>query len=331
MYSLQFRPMAQHDNGYKNLFSHPQMVRDLLVGFVHEPWVAELDWNTLEKVSGSYVTDDLRDREDDIVWRVRFNERWLYVYLLLEFQSSVNEFMAVRLLTYLGLLYQDIIKQKMFTLSGRLPPVLPLVLYNGVRRWNAAQEISALIEVPPGRLQDYTPHLKYLLLDEGAIDESAPLALQNLTAALFRLEKSRTPTDMVQAVAALVDWLQAPEQTSVRRAFAVWIRRVLLPSRLPKTEMPEVGDLLEIKTMLAETVMDWTQQWLQQGLETGRQEGRQAEASRLLERQLTKRFGPLPPTVRTRLAQAAVEQLEDWAERILDATSLDAVFTQDSQ
>ncbi len=25
---------------------------------------------TLEKVSGSYVSDDLRDREDDIVWRV---------------------------------------------------------------------------------------------------------------------------------------------------------------------------------------------------------------------------------------------------------------------
>ncbi|MBK7002673.1 MAG: Rpn family recombination-promoting nuclease/putative transposase [Rhodoferax sp.] len=319
--------MAQHDNGYKNLFSHPQMVRDLLVGFVHEPWVAELDWNTLEKVSGSYVTDDLRDREDDIVWRVRFNERWLYVYLLLEFQSSVDEFMAVRLLTYLGLLYQDIIKQKTFTPSGRLPPVLPLVLYNGVRRWNAAQEISALIEVPPGRLQDYTPHLKYLLLDEGAIDESVPLALQNLTAALFRLEKTRTSDTMLAVVRALLEWLSEPEQKELDRAFSVWIRRVLLPARLPGVELPEIGDLLGVKTMLTEDVIDWTKQWWQEG----RQEGRQVEASRLLERQLTKRFGPLPPVVRTRLAQATVEQLEDWAERILDAASLDAVFAQDNQ
>ncbi|OOC10173.1 hypothetical protein B1A74_07100 [Thioalkalivibrio halophilus] len=61
-----------HDNSYKLLFSHPEMVRDLLTGFVREDWVRELDFSTLEKVNGSYVTDELRDREDDIVWRVRW-------------------------------------------------------------------------------------------------------------------------------------------------------------------------------------------------------------------------------------------------------------------
>ncbi len=45
--------MTQHDNSYKLLFSHPEMVRDLLVGFVHEPWVALLDFSTLEVASGS--------------------------------------------------------------------------------------------------------------------------------------------------------------------------------------------------------------------------------------------------------------------------------------
>lgn len=38
-----------HDAGYKRLFSHPEMVRDLLVGFVREPWVAEVDLATLER------------------------------------------------------------------------------------------------------------------------------------------------------------------------------------------------------------------------------------------------------------------------------------------
>ena len=53
----------QHDPGYKLLFSHAQMLEDLLRGFVHEQWVQQLDFSTLEKVSGSYVSDDLRDRE----------------------------------------------------------------------------------------------------------------------------------------------------------------------------------------------------------------------------------------------------------------------------
>ena len=98
--------MKTHDPSYKLLFSHPQMVRDLLVGFVAEPWVAELDFATLEQVSGSYVADDLRDREDDLLWRVRFRDRWLYLYLVLEFQARVDPWMAVRLL--IGLLYRRV-------------------------------------------------------------------------------------------------------------------------------------------------------------------------------------------------------------------------------
>ena len=77
-----------HDHSYKLLFSHPEMVADLLRGFVLEDWVKDLDFATLERVSGGYVADDLREREDDIVWRVRFGGEWLYVYLLIEFQSA---------------------------------------------------------------------------------------------------------------------------------------------------------------------------------------------------------------------------------------------------
>jgi hypothetical protein len=40
-----------HDHSYKLLFSHPEMVADLLRGFVHEGWVEQLDFASLEKVS----------------------------------------------------------------------------------------------------------------------------------------------------------------------------------------------------------------------------------------------------------------------------------------
>ena len=75
-----------HDSGYKLLYAHSAMVRDLLRGFVPGEWVQALDFATLERCSGSYVTDDLRDRADDLIWRVRWGEDWLYVYLLLDEQ-----------------------------------------------------------------------------------------------------------------------------------------------------------------------------------------------------------------------------------------------------
>ena len=79
--------MGVHDCGYKQLFSFPAMVADLIRGFVREKWVDDLDFDTLERKNGSYVSDDLREREDDIIWRVKWKdeERWMFVYFLIEF------------------------------------------------------------------------------------------------------------------------------------------------------------------------------------------------------------------------------------------------------
>ena len=90
------------------------------------------------------------------------------LYLLIEFQSSIDRFMAVRIANYLTLLYQDLIEQKQLTATDRLPPVLSIVLYNGEARWDGACELTDLIEPVPGGLGAYRPQLRYLLLDQGA-------------------------------------------------------------------------------------------------------------------------------------------------------------------
>ena len=64
----------------------------------------------------------------------------------------------------------------------------------------------------------------------------------------------------------------------------------------------------------------------QKGRQKGRQEGRQEGEQILLQRMLTRRFGEFPDWAQKRLLQANSEQLEQWADRLLDAPSLDAVF-----
>ena len=307
-----------HDHSYKNLFSHPEMVADLLRGFVREEWVEQVDFATLERMSGSYVTDDLREREDDIIWRMRWGKDWLYVYLLLEFQSQVDRFMAVRIMTYLGLLYQDIIRGGLLTAGGRLPPVLPVVLYNGEPRWTAAEDINDLIEKVPGGLAKYRPTVRYLLLDEGRYGNTELAPLRNLVAALFRLENSRTPTDVSLVLENLIAWLAAPEQVSIRRAFTVWLKRVFLPGRLSGVEIEEIQDIQEVRSMLAERVKEWTREWENHGW----QKGRAALLLKLIER----KFGAVDETLRRRVAAASSEQLERWGERILTAASLEEMF-----
>ena len=87
------------DASYKLLFSAPEVVRDLVLGFIPDDWLHSLDYTTLEKIPGSYITDDLRDRADDVVWRVKADGEWVYLYLLIEFQSTADPWMAVRMMT----------------------------------------------------------------------------------------------------------------------------------------------------------------------------------------------------------------------------------------
>ncbi len=321
--------MAEHDNSYKNLFSHKELVRDLLTGFIHEEWIEEVDLATLEKVSSSFVSDDLRDREDDVIWRVRCKGSWIYVYLLIEFQSSPDRFMAVRLMTYIGLLYQDLIKSKQIPKTGMLPPVLPLVLYNGDRPWNSPLSAQELIQRVPGGLERYSPALSYLLLDETRYPLDDEGTAHNLVAAVFRLEQCRSLDDIQRVTRELLQWMKEPEQARLRRSFAVWIRRVLTQS-LPETEMPETNDLTEVNNMLSHNLSNWAreqrQQALQQGLQQGMQQGMQQGKTTLLLQQMASKFGTISETDRQRVRTASDAEIAEWSERILTADSLQEMF-----
>ncbi|MEO5345889.1 MAG: DUF4351 domain-containing protein [Magnetococcus sp. YQC-9] len=63
--------------------------------------------------------------------------------------------------------------------------------------------------------------------------------------------------------------------------------------------------------------------------EEGREAGRGEGEAKIILRQLTRRFGPLPETIRTRISQADDDMLERWGDRLLEARTLDEVFTGD--
>jgi predicted transposase YdaD len=77
---------------------------------------------------------------------------------------------------------------------------------------------------------------------------------------------------------------------------------------------------------LAEKFDQWAEQYKKEGRQEGRLEGRLEGETLLLQRQLARRFGPLPTAVIARIAAASVEEIETWGDRVLDATSLDEVF-----
>lgn len=202
------------------------------------------------------------------------------------------------------------------------------MLYNGEPRWWAKTDLAGLGAIDlPGQLQCWQPRCRYLLLEEQGYPDAELAGQRNLAAALFRLEKSRTPEDIGGVLAELIAWLRADEHESLRRAIVAWLKRVLLPARVPGAEMPNVNDLEEMNATLAERVKTWTEEWKQQGLQQGMQQGIHRGEEKLLRRLLIRRFATLPPWVDERLAQAIFAELELWADRVLDASTLEAIFS----
>ncbi len=274
-----------HDETYKKLFAFPRMVEDLLRGFVAGLRVDDIDFSTLQKLSAEYVSDELLRRHGDAVWRVRLRGHWLYLVVLLEFQSRDEPRMALRILTYTGLLYEELVRNGAVASGQPLPPVLPVVLYNGAQPWRAAREMGELIAAVGPELARYQPAQRYHVVDERHLAENA-LPSDNLVTSLVDLERSGSAPDLARVVEALQAKLRDPHDLELRRVFLDWVRQ--LAARLAPTggELPAVRTLEELKMTLVERVAEWPKQWLQEGIEQGL-----AHERALLRRQAALRFG----------------------------------------
>ncbi|MFH0726560.1 MAG: hypothetical protein V2B19_09480 [Pseudomonadota bacterium] len=90
-------------------------------------------------------------------------------------------------------------------------------------------------------------------------------------------------------------------------------------------EMTEKEDTV----MLAQWIRDkGFQEGKLEGKLKGKLEGELKGARILLERVLTRRFGPLPDWGRDQLAGATLDQLNRWADRVVDADSIQAVLAE---
>lgn len=317
-----------HDTGYRLLFRHNAMMRDLLKLFVGGEWLADADFSTLCRVNANFVsqTADPQQRHEDMVWKIQLKDsRWLYVYILLEFQSTNDHWMALRMMVYLGLLYQELVLKGELDADGKLPPVLPIVLYNGPGAWTGSLRTETLVAVPPPSLQSYVPACGYLLIDENRYGRQDLNSQRNLVAALFRLETQRGRDDVIAVVEALVQWLADEGNRDLSRDFAIWIKDFVRKNA--PVELPDgINEMQEVNSMFAENLKYSYEEYRRQGFQEGEIKGELRGEARILQRLLRNRFGPLSSEAASKIAAASSQQLLRWADLVLTAPSLDAIF-----
>ena len=93
------------DSLYHRLFAYPEMVADLLRNFLDPAVLAELDLSQMRRLNTKFTAKTGQRRRGDLVWEIPILAGGsLFLLLLLEFQSEIDEWMVLRLDVYTGLL-----------------------------------------------------------------------------------------------------------------------------------------------------------------------------------------------------------------------------------
>ena len=266
------------DPVYKRLYAFPEMVEDLLRSLFPANALGVVDWTSLEKLPTERVGEDFRRRLGDAAWRVKVrpaggDDRWLYLLVLLEFQSRNDRAMALRVLEYTAMLYLELARQGALDGGGRLPPVLPVVLYNGDAPWRAARDVAELIQEAGPALEPHQPSQRYALLDE----QHAPADdLRELTRAVALIEQSQSADELARLAGLLVEWLRPPGRQELKRAFADWLWTLWRRLEADEDEPPASAEELtleEVRMTLEERVSRWPEPYIRQGIEQGLEQG----------------------------------------------------------
>ena len=320
---------VQHDAHYKRLFGHPRMAGDLLVllrdGLGEQfPILKRIKHDTLQRLSGEFVSDDLLRRFADLIWKMHLSEpagtarrapaapddttgdlsgsqkaesmrgsearghgdhgdhgdnaarsgrgkhgnegehgvagghgdggrdthpalgdHWLYLVVLLEFQSTVDWMMAVWVQDYAMQLWLDIHRRQPFGRNRTPPPILPVVVYNGDPPWNAPTRVVDLWRPKPasgdraafggieaGPLQFFGDG--FVLLDLQAV-EGDELPNDNGVAWLARVESLDDKEALLATLDGLFRWLEDSTDGTLASAVLGWMQALSESRQLLET------------------------------------------------------------------------------------------------
>jgi len=133
-------PKDEHDLGYKSLFSKKKNFMHLLIKYIGKyigaEWVNKINEDDLLLMNNTFILKDYKDKETDIIYRLKLKEIEIVFYVLLELQSRVDFTILYRLYQYISELYRRVFdntdENKRERKNFKLPVVVP-VRKNGLR------------------------------------------------------------------------------------------------------------------------------------------------------------------------------------------------------
>ena len=139
-----------HDKLFRAVFSDTAEAAALLQAALPDFVRDQVDWATLTLLDGTFLDDELRESESDLLYQVEYTgtRQPVWLYALLEHQSSPDKWIRLRLLKYCCRIWDQFSRRPE---QSQLPVVVPVVFYQGTRGWTYSTELADLFPEASGR------------------------------------------------------------------------------------------------------------------------------------------------------------------------------------
>lgn len=223
-----------HDSFSKAIFSRPEEAAKLLPTVLPSEVATQLDLSTVRHLPGSFVDEHLRWRHTDVLYEVAVAGSPALVFVLAEMQSTVDSLMPLRMLIYLGRIWDRWLSDHEKTTPTRYPAILPVVVYQGPEPWTATTEFLGAVDLPQellGKVRDFLPSFRCMLDDLSAQTDGAIQArgLSPLgTLGLLLLKHARDEAGrLLQLLATFVEEFNALDSDDDRELVLSYLLQVV--------------------------------------------------------------------------------------------------------
>ncbi|MFO7718236.1 MAG: Rpn family recombination-promoting nuclease/putative transposase [Desulfohalobium sp.] len=304
------RDYAPHEGLFLKVFKDPDTTRYFLQRHLPQSIQDQLDLDDLRLENTSYLDDALRKHFSDLVFSVLVPGDTYpkgKVYLLFEHKSAPESLVGLQVLRYMALQWKDLYDQGHIQ-GGKLPPIVPLVIYQGPGDWQARGSFHDLVRMPSPAFKSLTPDFRFAFYNVRALD---PQAVQENVVLKFYVDIIKaldTPKlkpllpQLTQGFAKSLEHRTALEYIEIFFKYLTKSSETLKPQDYQDALelLPEGG--AAIMTTLADQWLHqgrtegWTE-GLAEGRTEGRTEGRAEGQQEILIAMAQEKYGTLPPAL----------------------------------
>ena len=233
----------------------------------------------LEKYNSSYIDPKFKNKEADIVYRIKDKN----IFLLIEHQTKIDKKMPIRLHEYSTEIMASAMEENKYK---SIPSVIPIVLYTGKTKWKIENETI--------EKQQFFKEVKLIdgefnLIDINDFSKKELLEDDIFITKMMLVEKCKDEIEMVQALEKIENKIKEEDKSTFRRIVKeIWSLRIGTENANKILEKIEEGSgnmMAVMEMLLAEN-----EKYINIGRQEGRLEGGKQKIKEIVQKMLAENF-----------------------------------------